>query len=48
MSELERLIAEQARDARTFQIRRPMLFVPQGVAERLFYSGVDARFDSYN
>lgn len=44
-SELDRLIAEQTRDDRTFQIRRPMLFVGQDVAEQLFYAGVDRRYD---
>jgi hypothetical protein len=41
MSELERLIFEQARDARTFQLKRPALFVPQDWANRIFYGEYD-------
>lgn len=38
--ELVKLIAAQVRDARTFNIRRPALFIPAVEAERLFYAGV--------
>jgi hypothetical protein len=38
--ELVALIAEQERDARTFQIKRSVLFVPVEHADRLFYGGV--------
>jgi hypothetical protein len=44
-TELAVLVAAQERDARTFNIKRPALFVSAKEADQLFYGGVYRRYE---